>query len=605
MVRKLFIGQLILVALSLFLASCTLKTTIPSDATAVKTPSDTKKDTNTSGCAQPSDGTYYVSIAAGSDAEGLGSVECPYASIQTAIDAMVAAGVSGEIHVAAGTYEVTEPIEAVEGISLLGGYSSTDWNDRGYMTGAERNDSSYKTIVQYIGTNEGAYTPQITFEPSYTIGTIGADITDATIIEGFTIEARETGTMVSGLNIQDGADPTIRYNTIKGGTDPVFSAGISIIRAAGNVSNNSLSGGNSSDSSYAVFAGACDLTLTNNKIDGGTSSRLSDGVLLYYCNSAEVSSNDIAGGVATTQSDAINVQNSSATISQNTLNGGVANGGATGGGPRGIRVLGEGATPVIITENQISAGSSANADTTAISVKQATAYISNNQLDPGAATLGTARGINMVESSEGNISANTMIGGLGASGDSIRVYNTGGVKIFNNIIVGPTATSSVSVGVNVNGTASPLIANNTIISGTSPSLATGVYMDSGTSGTIENNILYGTGSGSAISTNHMAVTHVKNNDFYLSGTGDIYYDGTSFTHYKMGDLAAFQSSGVSDASNNLALNPVLAVGDYRLQAGSPVSVKTDGLDLSTEGFTVDKDNAIRIVPWSIGAYEYN
>jgi hypothetical protein len=115
----------------------------------------------------------------GSDANP-GTRDLPKKTIQPIIDAAVPV----EIRVAAGAY--TETISMQDGFSLKGGYSATNWFDRGYLTSAERSSTQYKTEI--IAPAEDAVWCVTT-------------VTSSTLVEGLTITAGSTGNNTRGLII--------------------------------------------------------------------------------------------------------------------------------------------------------------------------------------------------------------------------------------------------------------------------------------------------------------------------------------------------------------------------------------------------------------------
>jgi DNA-binding beta-propeller fold protein YncE len=258
-------------------------------------------------CMYPSDGAYYVNVNnGGNDSYGTGSTTCPFATIQAAINAMVAASISsGEVHVAAGTYLVSNPVEVAPGISLRGGYNAANWSDRGYLTSDDRANSTYQTFVQYIGSYDGVYNPP-TIDFAHSIGATNGNITSSTLIEGFMIEAKSTSTgmLTAGIEITNGADPTISYNTITGsplGSSVVFAGGITSVFGGGHIDHNQISGGTAVSLSASMGVGlmmASNVTVDDNTIDGGNSYSGSDGIAAQYATGLLISSNNISGGTS-------------------------------------------------------------------------------------------------------------------------------------------------------------------------------------------------------------------------------------------------------------------------------------------------------------------
>ncbi len=144
-----------------------------------------------------------------------GTSDDPFQTIDYAI---LRAGADGHaaVHVAAGVY--SGPIALAEGISLYGGYSATNWNDRNNL---DRNNPTYQTIITLPGGNA--------------INAAGP-ITSATVVDGFTLRGRTafvnsagsspliSNNTIEGLSgpnahgiINDNASPTIQFNIITAG----------------------------------------------------------------------------------------------------------------------------------------------------------------------------------------------------------------------------------------------------------------------------------------------------------------------------------------------------------------------------------------------------
>jgi len=223
----------------------------------------------------------YVSIGTGDDANP-GTPDAPKATIKAGIDAAL---VPAWVMVAEGIYNVEYQLPSgthvvlVEGISLYGGYA-TDWSIR--------DPATHATIVTDGSASGGSFpVPNRTVEA-------GAAITAATVIDGFTLNGG--GGIYSSALFVSGA-PTIRNNTINGGSGSTLSIG--------------------------VFNAASSPAIRNNSIDGGTGGSGSNGIL-NSGGSAEISGNTVNGGGSVNSSHGIKNDSSSPTISGNTIHGGSA-----------------------------------------------------------------------------------------------------------------------------------------------------------------------------------------------------------------------------------------------------------------------------------------
>jgi len=569
-----------LIGMILLLSSCS-NTNKNSNSNNNNNPADT--------CSAPTDSIYYVKTS-GSDSTGTGSSDCPYSTIKTTIDAMVSAGVTtGEVHVAAGIYEVTDPIEMVEGISLKGGFSNSDWRDREYLTAAERSDTTYQTIVKYIGTNDGelSLTSPVVMAPAYAIGATASNITNSTVVEGFTVNAKDSGTFTASIAITNGADPTIQYNTMNGSATATATLGVGIINAKGYITNNQIDATGSSTficAGVGVFGTSGDIRIESNTIDGGTLSGdngIDSGIFLYMVTSgtAIIESNTIDGGTATLSSiyGILAIQSSNIQITSN---------------------------------NIINAGTSITNDASGIGISGASnVQITSNDINGGhALSTNAARGID-VENGSSNIQISSNYIDAGEGGGRTRGISIGGdstdVDITNNVIIGGHAVTGESSVMRADGSSTFSLLNNTIICGISDGGFTNAISTSDTvSGRIENNILYFAGDhslliGAIIAADSSRPSSIKNNDFY--GFNILYSDATEGTYTDVSTLNSivYLTPG---ASGNVSDTPIFADVDYRLEATTPTSIKEGGIDLSAE-FTVDKDGVTRTAPWSMGAYE--
>jgi len=95
------------------------------------------KDKNSTG-SEPEELSGYFVSSTGDDSNP-GTPDLPLRTVQPAIDYAAQQGVPITVHVAAGNYSLTKPLELKDRISLRGGYNTVTW---------ERNLASYKTILR-------------------------------------------------------------------------------------------------------------------------------------------------------------------------------------------------------------------------------------------------------------------------------------------------------------------------------------------------------------------------------------------------------------------------------------------------------------------------
>jgi len=271
-------------------------------------------------CTDPSSNIYYVRPS-GSDSTGTGSTDCPYRSIQVAIDKMIDMEVSGEVHIAAGIYEVTDPVQIEGGISVLGGYNN-DWSDRKYLTDIDREDVAYKTVVKYVGTNVGDFSGM---SPSHAIRASGADITPTTLLEGLTISAQDVGDFTTGILAVNDANPKISYNTIGGSSGAGLTTAIFSL-SSGYIDHNKIYGGDSIVTSCGIGLIANNAIVEYNTINGGTASDpasgTTDGICAMSSSGLQISSNVINGGTASSTFGINFDQGVTGTIQSNTIDAG-------------------------------------------------------------------------------------------------------------------------------------------------------------------------------------------------------------------------------------------------------------------------------------------
>ena len=268
-------------------------------------------------------GIVYVRDSNGSDTN-LGTATLPKKTIQAAIDLADSLYTTAEVHVAEGTYNVSYQagthVVIKEGISLYGGYSSTNWNTR--------DPNIYTTTIQDTSTSGGI--------PNYPNRAIQAVGTSATIIDGFTINGG--GGNYSSAFYNNGS-PTIQNNSVNGGSGSSESYGIFALGSA-TIENNTINGGSGGNNSYGIFA-LGSPTIKNNTINGGSAGSGSsfgiyNGNSSSTPSSATIENNTINGGSPGSGSSfGIYISYSSPTIRNNIIYGGTGNNNSFGIGNSG------------------------------------------------------------------------------------------------------------------------------------------------------------------------------------------------------------------------------------------------------------------------------
>ncbi|MBA7606313.1 hypothetical protein ES703_13461 [subsurface metagenome] len=192
-----------------------------------------------------SEKVVYVDVSSGDD-ENTGTRDHPKKSIQPAIDLLVGLGIEGEVHVAAGTYNISETLELKEGIALFGGYSG-DWSSR----------TPRQSIIQA----SSGTSPAIE---------VGEGLSRSTVVDGFTIKAGLANSTMAIYCYR--SSPTISNNKIHGGYAEI-AVGIFNISSSPLIRDNDIDGGNDSDESIGIYStDSSSPEVKNNSIDGGTSS---------------------------------------------------------------------------------------------------------------------------------------------------------------------------------------------------------------------------------------------------------------------------------------------------------------------------------------------
>lgn len=259
---------------------------------------------------------YVSTNADGGDDGNIGTASSPMETIQAA----VAASSSGEeVRVSAGTYTVDSASQIVmkNGVSLRGGYDPDTW---------EQDIDSNTTTVQDTSSDPSSIdVPHCVFKAA-------GEVQTGTVLEGFTINgstdagADYTSAIFLDHISGDAYGPTIRYNTIDGGSGSEYSYGIYARgRFDAVIEYNSINGGSGSVSTYAFYGVLLDNTLIqNNRIDGGSGTQ-TYGIFIRQGSDPYISNNLIYGGSGS-HTHGIYCQNNpgnTVVIRNNTVDGGL------------------------------------------------------------------------------------------------------------------------------------------------------------------------------------------------------------------------------------------------------------------------------------------
>ncbi|PJZ81616.1 hypothetical protein CH359_06430 [Leptospira meyeri] len=194
---------------------------------------------------QSDSAVFYVRGSNGADSN-TGDQNSPFLTISKAIETMKSKNVTGQIRIAAGTYN--ESLTVPDGISLLGGYEVSNWDSR---NNKDRSNANYRTRI--IGT-------------ANTTITIEANSTKSIKIDGFNILGKNSSNSIA-IDIR--SNITLSNNTIDGVS--TTSTGISISNGNSSILlNNDI--WSTSPHAYGIYIDNASLSIINNVIRGGSTS---------------------------------------------------------------------------------------------------------------------------------------------------------------------------------------------------------------------------------------------------------------------------------------------------------------------------------------------
>ncbi|HOO70120.1 MAG TPA: hypothetical protein PK926_00040 [Spirochaetota bacterium] len=262
------------------------------------------------------DTVVYVSIESGDDELNPGTKASPKKTIQEGINCAARVFSAGEVHVAEGEYHIDGSVSAFaqsragivlrQGISVYGGYASSDWDE-------DRDSAVYETVVTDDSTGETGY-----FAKPNRVFHAGGGITSETVIDGLTINGGG-GDYSSGIACLGGS-PTIINNTINGGSGSSKSYGIYISDSSAVISDNTVNGGGGGVYTYGIACDEANATVYENIISGGSGSTGSYGIDLYYSNDL-IRANTVNGGTSDGASFGVMITGASPSLYNNVISG--------------------------------------------------------------------------------------------------------------------------------------------------------------------------------------------------------------------------------------------------------------------------------------------
>lgn len=500
----------------------------------------------------------------------------------------------GTVHIAAGTYDLTEPLIIREDISMLGGYSETSW--------AVRSASDHLTIIR--------------FDPGFVVGlplaTVqyqGTNVESTALLEGLTIQSHYLPLYVNhwnNLTIRDcrfeNYSPTFLPSTWFG----VYARKSSQLTLERNtialpVRSSQVTGLDFNDISGSQF-----ILRQNNFSGGGVEFGVLTAVtvLLAGVDLATIEDNtstlnpawvsrgmDLAGDFREMHFHR-NVLRGGGNPSNDPTEQGSSN--------NQLSIRAQSIMTLRATENRIEAGPAAR--TQAWELLATDGYVEGNYIDAAGHPY-ALKTVGIQDYSDNLIFANNVVtGGTGkdAVAFTARLAISGRIpraRLYNNTIIARSAggvdAGHTATGVQMGEAAQPDLRNNIIYF---PDFVGGhkicigeLRNDSGSPLAARNNALYG--------------CDIAYFDFQAGcGAGsncdlsELNAFGANFANNAFADPRFTDLDG---AVNNVLL---FADNDYSLSGTTPTFVHGGGLDLSAI-FNTDLLRTSRTTPWSIGAFE--
>jgi hypothetical protein len=467
---------------------------------------------------------------------------------------------------------------------------------------------------------------------------------------------RVTGTATVTVTI--GGATTSLSNTINGGT-AVHTHGIFLNSASGTTvtvqNNQSIKGGTGTSSSHGIeIVSTPNATVTGNNIDGGKVTQNGNTFGILSDNSSNpsytttITKNTIfggkGGGAGGTNHGIKTIRGTGVKISGNTVSGGLQPG--TGAGtPTSIGILTD-RTGVLINNNTVHGGSGGD-NSVGIRVDfdfSVTANALNNTVNGGAGTI--RKGISLQAFSvpgTANVKNNIVFNDVGTgycfyeentSSDpatlqnndafncSTAFYRDEGTTNFNQANVGscignfglqttlpcdtqlinPTGPGTGNVSTDPTLTEGTRINKGTLnFTGQTTNFTNGQTVTGGSSGATA--VL--STQNDAGTTGTLTLVDIKGlfqDGETITSSGGVASTKPSWFRFFLGEAFATTAapSGSATASGTVSFTNI-----WKLSNACITSVVTGGLDLTTSGFSDDKEGNARTVNWSMGAYENN
>ncbi|MFW6250229.1 MAG: right-handed parallel beta-helix repeat-containing protein, partial [Alkalispirochaetaceae bacterium] len=416
----------------------------------------------------------------GSDTE-LGTPEEPFRTINKAIRTFSEEGVSGEVRVAAGTYEVNyhegTHVKLRKGVSLFGGYSS-DFS--------ERNPSEFETVIRDI--SSGPYR-----EEHPRAVEAGKGITSETIIAGFTIVGG-TGQSAVGLWIEDGS-PFVETCVIRGGAPSApedgewsWACGVYCVGSGARFYQCDISGSTDPAARFSTgvsITGSESSALAECIIDGGAATEVVEAVTVGNGSQLWLGDSRITASGAS-ETTGVLLDDSSVTLERNR----VQVGGENSDKCTGVVVNGEYGN---ITNNVISCGECGE-ESCGVSIGPGTySDIIGNEIAGGGGSKSV--GVHITTGTEWSflLQGNYIDGGRGTTRSTSVVVGSSDGVIRNNVIHGGSSDSDETVGIELM-EGLVYVENNTIYGGSGSGWSCALRVD-GSKPEAMNNILWTGGSG--------------------------------------------------------------------------------------------------------------
>ncbi|MBI9105335.1 MAG: right-handed parallel beta-helix repeat-containing protein [Spirochaetales bacterium] len=280
-------------------------------------------------------GVIYVHAEDGSNTFP-GTSDKPKATITEAVKIADYLYAAAEVHVAEGTYRLTEELQMTEGISLYGGYSADDWQlreaDPAWAVSGD-GTSAHPTILTGANVSFVIHCPnlvsQITIDGFDIDGGTGDSTTglycenSSPVLSGLKISGG-LGDSSTAVTLTDSSNAIVNKCSITGGTNG-WSGGMLINASSPHVQDSIIGGGTSGTDGYTFGIYCIDSTpvISGCKITGGNAWGQATGISNTAGSDSVIFNNTINGGTSSSGSaTGISCSASSPVIRNNTICGG-------------------------------------------------------------------------------------------------------------------------------------------------------------------------------------------------------------------------------------------------------------------------------------------